>query len=34
VLYRKFEQELTDKRIEQSIFEVKSEDGTGPKLYF
>ena len=34
MLYRKFEQELTDRRIEQAIFETKSEDGTGPKLYF
>lgn len=34
ILYRRFEQDLTDKRIEQAIFETKSEDGTGPKLYF
>ena len=34
LLYRRFEQDLTDKRIEQAIFETKSEDGTGPKLYF
>ena len=34
LLYRWFEQELTDKRIEQAIFETKSGDGTGPKLYF
>lgn len=34
VLYRRFEQDLTDKRIEQAIFEIKSNDGTGPKLHF
>ena len=34
ILYRRFEQDLTDKRIEQAIFETKSEDGTGPKLFF
>ena len=34
LLYRRFEQDLTDKRIEQAIFKTKSEDGTGPKLYF
>ena len=34
MLYRKFEQEFTDRPIEQAIFEAKSEDGTGPKLYF
>lgn len=34
LLYRRFEQELTDKRIEQAIFEAKSEDGTGPQLFF
>lgn len=34
LLYRRFEQDLTDKRIEQAIFESKSEDGTGPPLYF
>jgi hypothetical protein len=34
LLYRRFEQDLTDKRIEQAIFEAKSADGTGPKLYF
>jgi hypothetical protein len=34
LLYRRFEQELTDKRIEQAIFEEKSADRSGPKLYF
>lgn len=34
LLYRRFEQELTDRRIEEAIFKTKSEDGTGPKLYF
>lgn len=34
VLYRRFEQILTDKRVEQAVFLTKSEDGTGPKLYF
>ena len=34
LLYRRFEQELTDRRIEQAIFATKSEDGSGPKLYF
>ena len=34
LLYRRFEQELTDRRIEEAIFKAKSEDGTGPKLYF
>ena len=34
LLYRRFEQDLTDKKIEQAIFETKSADGTGPKLYF
>jgi hypothetical protein len=34
VLFRIFEQELTDRRIEQAIFKVRSEEGTGPKLLF
>lgn len=34
LLYRKFEQELTDKRIESAIFRTKSEDKTGPYLHF
>ena len=34
LLFRKFEQELTDRRIEQAIFQTKSDDGTGPKLFF
>ena len=34
LLYRRFEQDLTDRRIEQAIFSVKSEQGTGPKLYY
>jgi hypothetical protein len=33
-LYRRFEQDLTDKRIEEAVFKIKSEDGTGPSLYF
>ena len=33
ILYRRFELDLTDKRIEQAIFLTKSEDGTGPKLH-
>ena len=34
LLYRRFEQDLTDKRIEQGIFDIKSQNGTGPKLHF
>jgi hypothetical protein len=34
LLYRRFEQDLTDRRIEEAIFRAKSDDGTGPKLYF
>jgi len=34
LLYRRFEQELTDRRIEEAIFRTKSDDGSGPKLYF
>ena len=34
LLYRRFEQDLTDKRIEQGIFDIKSKNETGPKLYF
>ena len=34
ILYRRFEQDLTDKRVEQAVFLTKSEDGTGPHLYF
>jgi len=34
LLYRRFVQELTDRRIEQTVYAIKAEDGTGPKLYF
>ena len=34
LLYRRFEQNLTDKRIETSIFKAKSDDGSGPKLFY
>ena len=34
LLYRRFIQELTDRRIEQAVFKTKAEDSTGPKLYF
>ena len=34
LLYRRFEQDLTDKNIEQGIFDIKSKDGSGPLLYF
>jgi hypothetical protein len=30
LLYRRFEQQLTDRRIEQSVFQTKSDDKTGP----
>lgn len=34
LLYRRFEQQLTDRRIEQSVFQIKSDNGSGPKNYF
>lgn len=34
ILYRRFEQTLTDMRIEEAIFKVNSDDGTGPKLHY
>jgi len=33
-LFRKFEQDLTDKRIERAIFNIKSIDGSGPELIY
>jgi hypothetical protein len=30
VLYRRFEQTLTDRRIENTVFQLKSDDGSGP----
>ena len=34
LLYRRFVQELTDRRIEQTVYAIKAEDGTGPTLHF
>lgn len=34
LLYRRYEQELCDKRIEQAIFKAMSDDGSGPKMFF
>lgn len=34
VLYRKFECEIIDKRVESTIFKAMSESGLGPKLFF
>lgn len=34
LLYRRFQQQLVDRSIEQAIFEAKSRDQSGPKLYF
>jgi hypothetical protein len=33
VLYRRYEQKVIDKNVEQAIFLAKSEDKTGPALY-
>ena len=33
-MFRLFEQELTDRRIEQKIFAAQSESGMGPKLHY
>lgn len=34
LLYRRYEQTIIDKSVEQAIFKAKSEDLTGPMLYF
>lgn len=34
LLYRNFKQFLTDYRIERAVFQAKSDDLTGPKMYF
>jgi len=34
VLYRRYEQQIIDKKIEQAIFGAMSENGTGPKMFF
>jgi len=34
LLYRRYEQKVVDKRVEQAIFKAKSEDKSGPHLYF
>jgi hypothetical protein len=34
LLYRRFVQCITDKRIEQAIYKTRAEEGTGPKLIF
>ena len=33
LLYRKYEQKIIDKQIEQAIFNAMSLDGSGPKMY-
>lgn len=34
ILFRRYEQELIDKQIEQAIFKAMSDDGSGPKMFF
>jgi hypothetical protein len=34
ILYRRYKQQVVDKRVEQAIFKAKSEDKTGPHLYY
>ena len=34
LIYREFKQNLVDLRIDRIMFEAKSADGSGPKLYF
>ena len=34
VLYRKFECEIIDKKVESTIFQYMSESGQGPRLFF
>ena len=34
LVYRRFTQEFTDRRIELAIVESKSLDGTGPKVHY
>ena len=34
LLYRKFECDIIDKKMEATVFEVMSDIGNGPKLYF
>ena len=34
LLYRRYEQTVTEKHVEQAIFKGKSEDKSGPNLYF
>jgi|DEB0MinimDraft_12_1074336.scaffolds.fasta_scaffold31514_2 hypothetical protein len=33
VLYRRYEQKVVDKAVEQAIFKAKSEDKSGPNLF-
>lgn len=34
LLYRRFEQTVVDKLVEQAIFKARSDDKIGPHLYF
>ena len=34
LLYRRYEQDIIDKKIEQAIFSAMSADGSGPKMYY